>query len=326
MTTIQINLFTSTQGRIPFTKLALDEFTKIKDYNKQFVSLHVFFNKSFKDLWVEEFTQEKYADIDVELHLMDDDEYILKVPIAQNTNAEFSCKWDEDVLLGAPTWDYLIENVNVMNMDPVISVFAPQLTNGVPSVDMFMRDLLTAEERAVAHEIFLREGVKDVLDIWGCDYRDLQAFINTMTEWDPAKYWEFMEKFDPRGTRQWLQPNYKWAKGVHPARFSYDFNMFIADKILAHKDKLFGKNEFYIETKETAYFCNNVFFTKTPFWQQSFAILRDGYDEGQLTILAKMRGMRPAYVRNSFGIHMAYGCTTRQKEIEDYYIKHLCST
>lgn len=323
---IQINLFTSTKGRVPFTKLQLDEFTKISPSNKDKVTLHVYFNKNFKDMWVEEFTQEKYSDIHVELHLMDSDEYILKPQLAHQTDAEFSCKWDEDVLLGAPTWDYMIENVNILKRDRSASVLAPLLSNGVPTVDLFMRDLLTIEEREIANKMFLNEGIKNVLDIWGADYRGVQTFIETMTEWNPEKYWQFMETFNPKATRPNLPENYKWAKGVHPARFSYNFNMFIADKILAHKDKLFGKNDFYMEARETAYFCNNIFFATTDFWRKSFAILRDGYDEGQLTIYAKLLGMKPVYVRNSFGIHMAYGCTDRQQQIEEYYIKNLCST
>lgn len=321
---IQINLFTSTHGRMPFTKFALNEFTKIKDANKEYITLHVYFNKAVKDLWLEEFTQDKYSNIDIELHVLDNDEYILKPPICHQSKAEFSCKWDEDVLLGAPTWDYLIENINVLNMDPKISVLAPCLTNGVPTVDLFLRDLLPYEEREVAYKMFLEEGMKHVVDIWGADYRKVQEFIESMPSWDADKYWKFVEGFNPKETRPHLPPNYEWAKGVHPARFSYNFNMFVADKILTNKDKLFGKNEFYIETRETAYFCNNIFFSKTKFWKDSFSILKDGYDEGQLTIYAKMFGMKPAYVRNSFGIHMAYGCTTRQKEIEDYYIKSLC--
>lgn len=323
---IQVNLFISKPERAPFTKLALDQFIKIKPTNKEVIGLHVYFNKSLKDFWVDEFTQEKYSSIDIVLHLMEKDEYILKIPVAQDTKAEFSCKWDEDVLLGTPTWDYMIENVNVLNMDPYTSVLAPLLTNGLPSVDLFMEDLLTTEEREIAYKIFLEEGLKNVLDIWGADYRGVQEFIEKMEEWDADKYWSFVETYNPMATRPYLTPNYQWAKGIHPARFSYNFNMFIADKILAHKDKLFGKNNFYMEARATAYFCNNVFLAKTNFWTQSFLILKDGYDEGQLTIFAKTHGMKPAYVRNSFGIHMAYGCTDRQEEIENYYIKNLCLT
>jgi len=321
---IQVNLFTSTNGRIPFTKMALDEFTKISPESKEQVNLHLYCNSTMKEIWMSELTQEKYQDIDVSLRLMMDDEYVKKPRLAHQTDAEFSCKWDEDVLIGAPTWDYLISNMDIFRLDPTISVLAPQLTNGIPTVDNFMRDLLSFEDRQVAYKMFLSEGMKDVLNIWHCDYTKVQKFIESMTEWDDSKYWAFVETFNPIETCPWMPPNMKWAKGIHPARFSYPFNMFIADKILEHKDKLFGKNDFYIEAKETAYFCNNIFFSTTKYWRDSFAILYDGYDEGQLTVMAKSRYMKPAYVRNSFGIHMAYGCTTKQKEIEDYYIKRLC--
>jgi hypothetical protein len=322
---IQINLFTSYADRLPFTKLALNELTKIKEKNKDLVSLHIYFNKSSKDIWVKELTQEKYSGFDIVLHLMDKDEYILKIPIAHNTNFPYSCKWDDDVLIGTPTWDYIIDNINILELDPNISVLAPQLTNGIPTVDLFMRDLLIQEEREIANEMFLKDGLKNVLDIWGANYRPVQTFIEQMKEWDADEYWNFVETFNPKATRPNLPDNYKWAKGIHPARFSYEFNMFIANKILQKKDKLFGKNNFYIESKDTAYFCNNIYFTKTNYWKESFEILTDGYDEGQLTIYAKAKGMKPAYIRNSFGIHMAYGCTHKQKEIESYYIKNLCS-
>lgn len=321
---IQINLFTSTQGRIPFTKLALNELTKIRSENKENVSLHVYFNKEMKNVWVEEFTQEKYQDIDVVLNLMDTDEYIAKPPIAHKTDAEFSCKWDEDVLIGAPTWDYMIEKVDVLKNWPEASVLAPQLSNGIPTVDNFLIDLLPLEERRVAYNIFLEEGIKNYLNIWGADYSGIQTFIESMSEWDSHKYWAYVETYNPKATRPNLPDNYQWAKGVHPARFSKRYNMWIADKILSNKDKLFGTNSFYMESQETAYFCNNIFLAKTSFWRDSFAILRDGYDEGQLTIMAKKLRMRPVYIRNSFGIHMAYGCTEDQKQIENYYIQNLC--
>lgn len=321
---IQINLFTSTHGRLPFTKLALNQLTKIKDSNKENIRLQVYCNAALKEVWMEELTQDKYQDIDISIHMAESDEYILKPRHAHLTDAPFSCKWDEDVLLGSPTWDYLIENINIFNVDSRVSVLAPQLTNGIPTVDNFMRDMLTSDERRIANDLFLKEGIKNVVDIWGADYRKVQFFIESLQDWDDQKYWEFMETFNPKETRPHLPDNYRWAKGVHPARFSYKFNMFIADKILNRKDKLLGQNDFYIETRETAYFCNNIFFAPTSFWKTSFDLLVDGYDEGQLTIMAKMKGMRPAYVRNSFGVHMAYGCTDRQSEIENYYIKHLC--
>ena len=76
---LQINLFTSYLGRFQFTKLALDQLTKIKPENKELISLHVYFNTKLKDMWVKELTKEKYSDIDIVLHMVDNDEYIIKL-------------------------------------------------------------------------------------------------------------------------------------------------------------------------------------------------------------------------------------------------------
>ena len=40
-------------------------------------------------------------------------------------------------------------------------------------------------------------------------------------------------------------------------------------------------------------------------------------DEGQLTALNQITGKTIGYIRNACGIHMAYGCTTNQRELED---------
>jgi hypothetical protein len=54
-------------------------------------------------------------------------------------------------------------------------------------------------------------------------------------------------------------------------------------------------------------------------------LFNDGWDEGQLTVLADRMDRHPVYVRNCYGIHMAYGCTERQIEIEDFYMDKLFS-
>jgi hypothetical protein len=74
----------------------------------------------------------------------------------------------------------------------------------------------------------------------------------------------------------------------------------------------------------TVYFCNNLTFIKTEFWKESQSTFKDGWDEGQMNVYSKIKNMHPVYVRNSCGIHMAYGCTEGQKDIEQEYINNLC--
>ena len=83
------------------------------------------------------------------------------------------------------------------------------------------------------------------------------------------------------------------------------------------------KHDFRLEKYLTPYFCNNMFIAKTSYYKEALGLFNDGWDEGQLTMLANKTNKMPIYVRNCYGIHMAYGCTTRQHEIEDYYLENL---
>ena len=323
---LQINIFGFTKKRFPFTQFAMNEICNISPENKEKIMLHLYCHKDDKDMWYKEATQEKYQDLDVAIHLMDNADYVHKVPIAHQTTAEFSCKLDEDCFMSRYLWDYAIENLGLLNADPRVSVIVPLLSNGIPSVDLFLLDFLLLEEREPAYEMWHRDGLKSTLDVWGCNYRKLQAFIESMPKWDAEAYWKFMDAYNPIEGRPWLPSNLQWAKGLHPCRFSDPYHYFILEKTMKYKDKILQKQNYYLEARDTAYLCNSIFFAKTSFWKESFALLYDGYDEGQMTILAKMKGMRPVYIRNGFGIHMAYGGVPHQQEIEDLYIKQLCST
>ena len=119
---------------------------------------------------------------------------------------------------------------------------------------------------------------------------------------------------------------YTIVKGVHPARFSYDYNMFVANHAIQNKDLLLNKQEYYLDEYMTPYFCNNIFVTTAEFYKQAQELFNDHWDEGQLTMYANAQNKVPMYIRNCYGIHMAYGCTTRQNEIENHYIENLFKT
>ena len=117
---------------------------------------------------------------------------------------------------------------------------------------------------------------------------------------------------------------YTIVKGIHPARFSYDFNMFLAKHAVNNKSALLDKQKYYLDTTyPTPYLCDNLFFSKTEFYVKSQELFFDHWDEGQVNMLSQQRGQTPAYVRNCYGIQPAYGCTKGQQEIEEYYIKNL---
>ena len=322
---IQINLFTSAgkESRLPITKAALNEFANIKDANKEDIELYIYHNSEQESLWqsIAETIVEK--GISVVLASMPTDTYIDKVRVAHKSTAEYCCKWDDDVFINRHVWDYMIENINILE-NPEVSMLTPVLSNGMPSVDMFIEDFLTEEETQQAHSIFIKDNIDP--NIFGCNYEILYNAIASTDTWDGRKYWELVESIDPTANRTGLPWFYTIVKGIHPARFSYDFNMFLANHAINNIDKLLEKGNFYLDKDfPTPYLCDNLFFSKTEFYRKSQELFFDHWDEGQVNMLSQKQGQTPIYVRNCYGIHMAYGCTKRQAEIETYYLDNLFS-
>ena len=321
---IQINLFTakSHNYRFKYTKYSVEQLSAIKEENAEKIVLHLYTDESQMKSWIDELNQEKYGSFEKQIHCMPDDSYMPKVHIAHKSECEFSIKWDDDVFINTSVWDYIIENINVLNTDPNISIISPILSNGMPSVDFFIKDFLTLEESKKAYDSFLKDGIKIAQNIWGCNFTQVQSYLDSVKEWNADEYWDVVRKTNSTEGRN--LPGYmSIAKGVHPARFSYDYNKLILDKIAENKNWLTSKREYYIMTYPTVYFCNNLFITKTEFWKESQKMFQDGWDEGQLTALNQVSGRTIGYIRNVCGVHMAYGCTTKQKELEREFISKI---
>lgn len=321
---VQVNLLTTSNdsysGRLSSTKVALKEFYNIKDVNKSQIKLHLYCNESQEEHWTEILNEFIGGGIDTTVVSMVDDEYIRKVSHMQQTDCEYMCKWDDDVFINRHVWDYIIENIHVLD-DSRYFAMSPIFTNGMPSVDLFVEDFLNEEQTQEVNKIFIKDGINPY--IWGCDYASLNEQIKNLSEWDSRKYWRMVEEHD-----QALNRGLPWyfyvAKGVHPARYSFEYNKFIANFTIENSDKVFEKGNYYLDDNFfTPYFCNNLLVCRTDYYKQSQTEFFDHWDEGQLTTLARKTGKVPVYIRNSYGIHMAYGCTENQKEIEKLYTTEL---
>jgi hypothetical protein len=319
---IQINLFNSSanQYRLPLVKAALKEFIGMKEENKKNIQLYAYCHESNADVWEDMLSMVVANGIEAMLVSMPSDRYLEKVAVAHQSTAEYTCKWDDDVFINRYVWDFLIENVHMLE-DPTVSVLAPTLSNGMPSVELFIKDFLTEEETSIAHKILLKDNINP--SMFGCNYESVYNAVKNATEWDGEAYWKMMDEINPTKDRTGLPWFYTIVKGVHPARFSYDYNMFLANHAIANVDTILKKGDHYFDRYITPYFCNNLFISTTEFYVSSQELFFDHWDEGQMTMLANRRDQRPMYVRNCYGIQMAYGCTDRQREIEEYYLTNL---
>lgn len=319
---LQINLFSCGHRthRFPFSSKMVTELCNIKNVDKIRLCIHA--EKPIIEAW-----QKYFANItprfNIQLILYTDSDYLSRVRTAQNTDYKYSCKLDDDVLISRHVWDYLIDNLDKID-NYKTPILAPILTNGMPSVDLFIEDFLSDIDKKIAHDILLRGSI--VENMWGLNYSRINEKIKSMKKWNGREYWDFVSTVDT----DWEKNNVPWhyfnVRGVHPSRFSYEYNMFIASKVFENQNKFFNKNEYYLDTFTAPYFTNNMFISETKFWKDTLSLLFDGWDEGQLSYRILMDRSKVLYVRNGFGIHMAYGMTDRHMLIEQEYINKLCTT
>jgi hypothetical protein len=288
--------------------------------NRDKVRLCIHGEKPVIDLWKSYFSRNPVS-FQVQLFQYKDSTYLDRIATAHKTECRYSCKLDDDVLVTRHVWDYMIDNLDkITNEHPII---APILTNGIPTVDMFVEDFLSEEDKQEAHRLFLKQTIP--VDLWGLDYSSINNKIASMKKWDGREYWDYVTDADTRWDRNPVPWHYCNVRGVHPARFSFAYNMFIAQKIADNSEKFWGKNSYSLDVYRAPYFTNNIFISETQYWKDCLSILEDGWDEGQLSLRIKMDNSSILYVRNGFGIHMAYGMTENWQKIEETYIRSMLS-
>jgi len=315
---LQINLFTCghKEYRIPLFLKMIEEISKSKYID--FLSLYIYAEARTADIVKQYFLNNK-PKIKIYLTELASASYPERVKFAHKSECEYSCKMDDDVLMSSHVWDYVYENLDKLTQQtPVI---APIFTNGIPSADLFVQDFLSDEDKKTAHELFLTGPVAD--SEWGLDYTGVNQKIRSMQEWNDGEYWSTLTTINTKWDVNPVPWYYCIVRGVHPARYSKEYNFFVADKIFENKDKFFDKQEYRLETYKAPYFCNNLFFCKTEYWRDTYTLFTDGWDEGQLTLQMRLDKANPLYIRNGFAIHMAYGMTRGQREIEERYIQLL---
>ena len=315
---LQINLFTCQQKeyRTPLTLKMIEEISKSK-YASDF-ALYIYTEPRSSEFFKQYFKANKPT-FKIFLAEMETSSYPDRVNFAHKSQSEYSCKMDDDVLMSSYVWDFVYENLDkIDNRNPVM---VPIFTNGIPSADLFVQDFLEPGDVQKARQYFLTEPIAD--SEWNLDYSAINREIKTWQTWDDVRYWDFVTNVDTGWSTRPVPWYYYMVRGVHPARYSKDYNIFIADKINSNREKFFSKNDYRLETYKAPYVCNNLFFSKTEFWRSTYSLFNDGWDEGQLTLQMDIDKSTPLYIRNGFAIHMAYGMTRGQRDIESHYINNL---
>ena len=284
MKNITINYLS--HNRLNYTELMFYFLTRIKGSNKEKIKLNIL--ATHDNNWVERC--EKLG-IEYEIYIItSNNNYLDKINIAISTNTKYSVKLDEDCFINNHVWDFLIENVELLE-NPDTLTMSPVMSNNIPSCDYFISDYITDENiKNKIYGYFLNRSMPNGL--WGVNYTPLNEFTTQSKVWDPVS---FYKKLDSLNTN---------TKGMHPLRISYEAQIEINNYILNNIDNFLSKNNYGFITIDSPYFTNSLFFIKTEEWvnvlKQSTV---DSYDEIALNKYKKDNNKQFVFIKNGFGIH-----------------------
>lgn len=307
MKKIQINILFHF-GREIFSDFILKYLIKIKNENKTKIKI-LSHGTIFSDK-ISNFTKELNLN-GIESYEIYGGSYMQKIKNFLNTDSLYSCSMDDDILINNNLWDYMIENIDILeNKDNLF--LSPLISNGIPSVDLFIEDFMNDDDKKEMYNIFKNFHIDN---LWGVDYSKLNKHTIQSNEWIFENFYDEVSKIN------------HYYKGIHPVRASYEAQRRISEIIISNFDKFHGKSNYYLETIKRPYFCNSFYFIKTNIWQEIIndnSLFKDSFDEVPLNLYKDKHDLKMCFVRNGFCIHMAYNTIGKnQKMIENYYIEEL---
>jgi hypothetical protein len=301
--------------RLEFTSRSIDEIKKIT--NKEKIEVVICFtNINDSDTWrlkSRELVESgiEASEICINATAYDGTNYMNKIRHLVNTDCKYSCSMDDDILIPSFLWDYMIENIEVLDNDNNLFI-APLISNGIPTVDLFIEDFCTDAQKEEIKNTFLNTRIENM---WGANYELLNR---KRDEWN-YDYYDDVRKID------------HYYKGIHPVRVSIDAHTKIAQFICDNPSKLMDRNSYRLDIRKFPYFCNSFYLIRTEIWKKIImddSLFRDPYDEVPLNLYMQYNDLNMVFVRNGFCLHMAYNTINTpdrsyQKEIEEYYKTNL---
>lgn len=306
---IQINILTHNPSRIEYTLKSLEYLKKIRKENKTEIKI-VIHHSYDKNFWTKIANDLITNDIETIVVYTQNtsSNYLDKIRKCLETSCEYSCSMDDDIFISNYLWDYIIENISILDSEENL-LLTPLLSNGIPTVDLFIEDYFNDTDKEDINKIFKNTFINNY---WDVDYSSLNK---NRDKWD-LSYYDDVKKINHH------------YKGIHPVRISYDAHYKIADLICNDFDKLLSKNDFYIERYKFPYFCNSFFLIKSTIWRKILnreELYKDIYDEVPLNLYMEENNLNLCFIRNGFSIHMAYNTIgiDQQRKIENFYIENL---
>jgi hypothetical protein len=236
--------------------------------------------------------------------------YLAKLQWFMNHSDEYCIKLDEDIILSNHLWDYIIENVDILNKEPNLLALTPVVNIGVPSVDLFIKDFCTEEEKKEIHKIFLNTDIHKTAGIrWELNFEELNQYTINTTEWNFQKFHEHVSHLETE------------KKGIHPIRFNFDAQMFMYNCVLNNIPKFLSLQNYYIDKYPYCYLCNDMSIILTENLHKihhEFPFVL--YDEIQMNLYKQKYKLDYGFIRNGFALHTMFAfvsfCIPNRQEFE----------
>jgi len=128
--------------------------------------------------------------------------YLNKILLALETSSPYSMSLDEDIFFNEYVWDYIIENINLLDDNENLTL-SPTLSSGVPSADYFINDYFTEEDKKPLYKAFCSTNFGPQ---WNGDYSFLNKYTTEASEWNFENFLEAANNYN------------FYYKGIHPLR------------------------------------------------------------------------------------------------------------
>jgi hypothetical protein len=223
-------------------------------------------------------------------------EYMMRIKNSVETSGKYCVKLDEDVFVTTKTWDFLIENINVLDDNNNLFV-APLLSTGIPTVDMFIDNFFKDEDHIKQHlySIFKNTHIDN---IWGANYERLNSATIHAPNWNIESFYSL------------VATNNHHFMGIHPIRVSLEAQQYLNERIIERIPRLFENKELSFNfDNNRPYYCNSFFAIRTDRYAEIInnrSLYVDDFDEVPVNKFRQIHNLKMVFINNAFAVHPAY--------------------
>lgn len=232
--------------------------------------------------------------------------YLDKINYCINQDYEYSIKLDEDIFMGPHAWDYLFNNMSLLNNEDNL-IISPALSSGIPTIDLFIKYNLNEHQKNELHNEFSKAIISNA---WGIDYSFLNEALRP--KYNEELFYNLVKNFN------------HYYKGIHPVRVNLNIQNKLNELIKNNINMFFQDRNFIIEELNRPYICNSIFAIKTNIWKNIInnkSLFVDNFDEVALNKYKEINNKKILFIANTFAIHTMYNTLWEYSDID--YINNI---